>query len=72
VKESETMSEDEKQASPNELKKGLADVRENLTAIIEYQAAWSIMLKARYDALLGAGFDKKQALDIVKTRGMGG
>ena len=62
---------DEKQVSPDELRKSLADMRESLMSLIEYQASWAILLKARHDALLKAGFSKKMAEEIIKARGMG-
>lgn len=63
---------DGERVSLNELEKGLADIRKNFATLIEYQASWSILIKARYDALLKVGFDKKQALEIVKARGITG
>lgn len=48
----------------------LADVRKNFEAIIESQASQALMLRARYDALIHVGFTAKEALEIIKARGM--
>lgn len=61
----------EEMPTTEQVKKDLQSVRENLTFLIEYQASWSILIKARYDALRKVGFDKKQSLEIVKARGTG-
>lgn len=37
---------------------------------IQLYAENAKLLKARFDSLIAAGFDAKQALEIVKARGM--
>ena len=52
------------------IQEGLENLRRDLEAIIESQASTSIVLKARHEALIKAGFTEEQALEIVKARGM--
>ena len=65
------MGEDKKQSFLDSAKKSLEDVRNNLLALVEYQATWAILLKARHEALTKAGFSEEQAFEIIKARGMG-
>jgi len=52
------------------LAEALEKVRENLNAIIQSQASISLILRARFDALVKVGFTEEQALEIVKARGI--
>ena len=61
------MGEDEKQLSPGEI---LENMRRDFKDLIECQASLAIILKAKHDALLKAGFNKVEALEIIKARGM--
>jgi hypothetical protein len=54
-----------------QVKRDLQNVRDNLDFLIQYQASWSILIRARYDSLRKVGFDKRQALEIIKARGTG-
>ncbi len=52
------------------IEESLEMMRKNLQTIVESQASMALIFKARYDALVKVGFTEKQALEIVKTRGM--
>jgi len=50
--------------------KDLEKIREELGTIIASQASIALILHAKYDALIQAGFSKKDALYIVTTQGI--
>ena len=49
--------------TPKEL---LEDMRENLDTTIQMQASLSIIMKARFDALVKVGFSEDQAIYLAK------
>ena len=59
---------EEKPLSPEE---ALKKIRADFQAMLESRASLSILLHARYDALVKAGFSEPQAFDIIKARGLG-
>ena len=52
------------------LQEALEELRKNFSTLIESQASMAILMKARHEALVRAGFTEEQALDIIKARGM--
>lgn len=59
---------EEKPLDPEE---ALRKIRRDFQAMLESQASLSILLRARYEALIKAGFSEPQAFDIIKARGLG-
>lgn len=47
----------------------LDQVREAMPLQIQLQTEFAALLFARYQALIAAGFNATQALEIIKTRG---
>ena len=52
------------------MKESLKKMRKDFQTIIESQASLSLILKAKHEALIKAGFTKDEALEIIKARGM--
>lgn len=55
--------------TPN-LQEMLKEMRENLDAIVQSQASWALIMKAKYDALTEVSFTPEQAIEILKARGI--
>ena len=55
---------------PLTILESLKQLRKDLQTMVESQASIAILTKARYDALVKIGFTEKQALEIVKARGI--
>ncbi len=64
VKEKE---EEEKEIS---YEKVLSQLRDYMDFHIKSQAAWALMYRAKYEALVKVGFSEEQALEIIKARGL--
>ena len=58
----------EKEITPQE---ALEQFRKDFLTAIEAQASLSLMLRAKFEALVKAGFTEAQALEIVKVQGIG-
>lgn len=63
------MSGDDEKRKPT-LQESLEQMRKNFDTIIQSQATIAILMKARHEALIKAGFTKEEALEIIKARGI--
>lgn len=52
--------------TPKDLREGLKVLSRNLPELIEYQAMFAVLVRARYLELTRAGFTEREALELCK------
>lgn len=52
---------------PSKLRESLADMREQMPALLEYVVMTAQLTRARYNALRKEGFTEKQAIELCRS-----
>lgn len=61
------MSDDDKaERKQVTIAKGLKDLMENMTALIEYERLNARLIREKYIALIGVGFTSAEAIELCK------